>query len=1053
VLLYVKRALVVPIGIFRAFVFLALLSATSGWSAVATLVPLDATWRFLDTGANQGTNWIASDFSDDTWSSGPAELGYGDHDEATVVNFGNPNNKFITTYFRHSFVVTNTANYSSLILKVIRDDGVAVYLNGREIMRNNLEAAADFATRAILPIEGAAEFTLVTTNVASTFLTNGTNVLAAEIHQVSRGDSDISFALELSGVLNNPPITSLISPTNGARLWAPATVTLTALASDAEGPVNMVEFFEGTNLLGTATSSPFSFNWAGVGAGSYALSAVAVDANGVRGASQVVNITVQSNVAPTVTLIEPTNGSIFVAPATVTILVDASDADGSISYVEFDQGDDAIAQVTNAPYALTTTLPAGNYQFRVFAVDDQGAHSTPIVFTVIVRDRSPPGVSLIEPTNNSVFISPTNVTLVASAADTNGSIAAVEFYADNTLLGTTTNSPYSFVWTNAPLGSHTLKAVAVNDIALRSTSAPVNIVVRDNSVPQVFLDTPTDGSVFEAPADFTVSGTASDPDGSLAAIELVLNGNPVLLPPDSPFAFTATNLPPGEYTLYAVAVDDIGTRATSAVVNVSVQLARLTRGPYLQAGTPNAVTLRWRTDLPTETVVQCGTNVGDYQVVERIGLAETEHEIRLTGLQPGTRYFYSAETSRRALAAGPEYSFVTAPDTNKPTRIWVLGDSGTANINAALVRDAYYSFNGTNDTDLWLMLGDNAYWTGLDTEYQHAVFEMYPEMLQKCVLWTALGNHETYSADENGHFAYLDIFSPPMGGEAGGVPSGTKNYYSFNFANIHFVCLDSMSVDRSSNGVMMTWLREDLAANTNDWLIAFWHHPPYSKGSHDSDWEFELVEMRENALPILEAYGVDLVLCGHSHGYERSFLLDGHYGTADTLVPEMIKDAGDGRVSGTGPYVKDQFGPVPNQGAVYVVAGSSGQVSWGTFDHPAMYISLAELGSLVLDINGNTLDVKFLAYDGTVPDSFTIAKGVSRNVLEITSVTLADNITLKWNAVPGARYQVEKSSSLLAPQWTPISEPMRALTGKMLWSDFQSAFGEASFYRIVRLDD
>src|SRR5258705_12371843 len=109
-----------------------------------------------------------------------------------------------------------------------------------------------------------------------------------------------------------------------------------------------------------------------------------------------------------------------------------------------------------------------------------------------------------------------------------------------------------------------------------------------------------------------------------------------------------------------------------------------------------------------------------------------------------------------------------------------------------------------------------------------------------------------------------------------------------------------MTSDRLEEAPMCQWLRLDLAANTNLWLIAFWHHPPYSKGSHDSDWEFELVEMRENALPILEAYGVDLVLCGHSHGYERSFLLNGYYGGSETLVPEMIKDGGDGRPSGTG---------------------------------------------------------------------------------------------------------------------------------------------------------
>src|SRR6185369_9153492 len=164
--------------------------------------------------------------------------------------------------------------------------------------------------------------------------------------------------------------------------------------------------------------------------------------------------------------------------------------------------------------------------------------------------------------------------------------------------------------------------------------------------------------------------------------------------------------------------------------------------------------------------------------------------------------------------------------------VWVLGDSGTANGDAAAVRDAYYNFAGTRPTDLWLMLGDNAYPNGTDAEYQAAVFNMYPTMLRQCVLWSAIGNHE---------------------------------FYSFNYGNTHFVCLDSMTSSRLAGGAMLAWLEEDLAANTNRWLIAFWHHPPYTKGSHNSDTEIELRQMRESALPILEAYGVDLVLAGHSH--------------------------------------------------------------------------------------------------------------------------------------------------------------------------------------------
>ena len=75
---------------------------------------------------------------------------------------------------------------------------------------------------------------------------------------------------------------------------------------------------------------------------------------------------------------------------------------------------------------------------------------------------------------------------------------------------------------------------------------------------------------------------------------------------------------------------------------------------------------------------------------------------------------------------------------------------------------------------------------------------------------------------------------------------------------------------------MMTWLEADLQNNDKLWVIAFWHHPPYSKGSHDSDTEGKLIDMREIVLPLVEQYGADLVLSGHSHSYERSYLIDGH---------------------------------------------------------------------------------------------------------------------------------------------------------------------------------
>jgi hypothetical protein len=176
---------------------------------------------------------------------------------------------------------------------------------------------------------------------------------------------------------------------------------------------------------------------------------------------------------------------------------------------------------------------------------------------------------------------------------------------------------------------------------------------------------------------------------------------------------------------------------------------------------------------------------------------------------------------------------------------------------------------------------------------------------------------------------------------------------------------------------MLTWLKNDLAATKQDWIISYFHHPPYTKGSHDSDNPADsggrMRDMRENALPILEAGGVDLVLNGHSHSYERSFLLDGHYGLSGSLVPSMLLDAGDGRPDGSGAYAKPAA-RTAHAGEVVAVAGGSAQVSGGALNHPAMAYSLNALGSLVLDVAGDTLAVRFLDDLGAVRDSCAIVK-------------------------------------------------------------------------------
>ena len=499
------------------------------------------------------------------------------------------------------------------------------------------------------------------------------------------------------------------------------------------------------------------------------------------------------------------------------------------------------------------------------------------------------------------------------------------------------------------------------------------------TLPEVRLLSPTNGQVYPT-RNVPFEVEASDRDGFVYWVRYFVDGLFIGGTVNEPFNFLWQPVANGRYRVTAEAIDNSGRRQESAPVYFQVgdvSEIRVNRGPYLQSGSTTSIVVRWRTDWPASSVVRYGTDPGELEQ-PAFGPHGLEHEVKLTGLRPDTMYYYSVGTEAGPVVggAGFDFRFRTATDEAKPIRIWAIGDFGTGNENAMNVRNSYGFVSDW--TDVWLMLGDNAYESGTDDQYQRAVFNMYGPMLRQHVAWPTLGNHDSGSKGREEAFPYLEIFTLPKNGEAGGLPSGTELYYSFDQANVHFICLDSMSSDRTPGSPMLTWLENDLITTTRDWVVAYWHHPPYTFGTHDSDTEIELIEMRRNVLPILERYGADLVLCGHSHVFERSRLVNGHYGHSSTFSSSMVVDPGDGVPWGDGPYRRPPGGLGANQGVVYVVCGCSGEGGYFTFKrHPAMIRNLSGFGSMVIDVQGLRMDVRFLTDDAAVADWFTIDKSDS----------------------------------------------------------------------------
>ena len=162
------------------------------------LIEPGSTWSYLDDGSDQGTAWTAPDFDDGAWKSAPAQFGYGDNDEATVIGFGDdPSNKFVTTYFRLNFDMTDIETFEEFTIGVQRDDGAVIYVNGQQVVSDNMPNEVDFQTLASRrTTDEDAFFEHV---IGTDAFQNGTNTVAVELHQASPGDSDTSFDFSMKG--------------------------------------------------------------------------------------------------------------------------------------------------------------------------------------------------------------------------------------------------------------------------------------------------------------------------------------------------------------------------------------------------------------------------------------------------------------------------------------------------------------------------------------------------------------------------------------------------------------------------------------------------------------------------------------------------------------------------------------------------------------------------------------------------------------------------------------------------------------------------------------
>ncbi len=307
------------------------------------------------------------------------------------------------------------------------------------------------------------------------------------------------------------PNVSITSPIEAASFTAPANITINATASDADGSISKVEFFNGTSLLGTSETSPYSYTWTGVAAGSYSLTAKATDNGGLSASSIPVNIMVN---------VPNTNGYCGTA-INGDYEYKAETKDGLVTFTFH-----PLQPIAGCLYALIYIREGLSGGYPGYGMTASG---TTFIFTKPIVDATPisfyftyqtppagernsssnphsyvvgsnctgiigvaPTVEIISPINNASFTEPATIAINANAVDTDGTISKVEFFNGATLLNTDNTSPYNFDWTNVIAGNYTLTAKATDNLGLFTISTPVNLVVNiDNN--EGFCDTLENG--------------------------------------------------------------------------------------------------------------------------------------------------------------------------------------------------------------------------------------------------------------------------------------------------------------------------------------------------------------------------------------------------------------------------------------------------------------------------------------------------------------------------------------------------------------------------------
>jgi hypothetical protein len=536
------------------------------------LISFGEVWKYLDDGTDQGAAWRAPGFDDRLWAAGPARLGYGGDGEVTGISAGpNPNLRAITTYFRKSFNVADPAAFSGLLLRLVRDDGVIVHLNGVELFRDNLlSGPVAWNALASAPISGAAETTPLEIQLSPASLVAGVNVLAVEIHQVTILDGDLGYDLSLAGLRAPDSATPvyLTEPAQGARFNGPTNILLASYAwIDGLGLPATVAYYADGSLLGiAAASAPFRFAWNNAPIGAHELVAIASWSGGVSATSAPVNLVVASPPPR----IQPVAANVIPAGAAwrywdnVALVADGwqtrefVDTAWPNGLARFGWGLDG--EVTTLTGSRVT-----HYFRRTFTVPNPASY-TELVFQLARDDGAVVYLNGVELFRNNMPDGPVGPnTLAATTLNTPDETAYVPHVVQTAGSGITTGA--------------NVVAVELHQSSAASSDGGFDLQLSayGTTEPRVYLTTPKDGASYSGSPVIHLEALARGVGTAVVTnVEFFANGARLGHATASPWRLAWSNAPLGFIFLTARSTDATGASADSVPILISVGRERIT---------------------------------------------------------------------------------------------------------------------------------------------------------------------------------------------------------------------------------------------------------------------------------------------------------------------------------------------------------------------------------------------------------------------------------------------------------------------------------------------